>query len=54
MRAALVGAMDVTELLLAAGCDRELTDNTGVTAAGYAYKHGTTTYLQYLAQKMIH
>jgi len=54
MLAAAVGATNITELLLAAGCDRDMVDAKGMTAATYANKHSMTTYLQFVAQKMIH
>lgn len=54
MLAVSVGATNITELLLAAGCDRDIVDANGMTAATYASKHSMTTYLQFVAQKMIH
>ena len=50
MRAAAVGAMEITELLLAAGCQSLIKDSQGLTAANYARKVGMTTYLRFQAQ----
>jgi uncharacterized protein len=53
MRAAAVGAMGVTALLLNAGCDRLLKDNEGFTARDHASKHSYTAMFQYISQSMV-
>lgn len=53
MRAAFVGALDVTALLLNAGADRTSKDNIGQTARDYAAKHSFSTMVQFISQNMV-
>jgi ankyrin repeat protein len=53
MRAASVGALDVTAVLLNAGCDRLLKCSKGLTAYDYASRHSYTVMFKYSAQSMI-
>jgi ankyrin repeat protein len=53
MRAAAVGALNVTALLLNAGCDRTLKDNEGLTARDHASKHSYTVMFQFISQSMV-
>jgi ankyrin repeat protein len=53
MRAAAVGALDITELLLAAGCQKYVKDSQGLTAANHASKVGVSVYMRFSAQLML-
>lgn len=53
MRAAAVGALNVTALLLNAGCDRTLKDHDGLTAQDHASKHSYTVKFQFFGQSMV-
>lgn len=53
MRAAAVGALNVTAVLLNAGCDRSLKDNDGLTARDHASKHSYTVMFQFISQSMV-
>jgi ankyrin repeat protein len=54
MKAARVGALEITALLLCAGADRNLRDASGCTATDHAAKHSYTTMFQYMGQLLIH
>ena len=53
MRAASVGALNVTAILLNAGCNRALKDNEGQTARDHASKHSYTVMFQFISQSMV-
>lgn len=53
MRAASVGALSVTAILLNAGCDRTLKDKDGLTARDHASKHSYTVMFQFISQSMV-
>jgi ankyrin repeat protein len=53
MRAAAVGALNVTAVLLNAGCNRALKDNEGMTARDHASKHSYTVMFQFISQSMV-
>lgn len=53
MRAAGAGHLNVTALLLNAGCDRTLKDNEGLTARDHASKHSYTVMFQFISQSMV-
>lgn len=53
MRAASVGALNVTALLLNAGCNRALKDNDGLTARDHASKHSYSVMFQFISQSMV-
>lgn len=53
MRAASVGALSVTAILLNAGCDRTLKDHAGLTARDHASKHSYTVMFQFISQSMV-
>ncbi len=53
MRAAAVGALNVTAVLLNAGCDRVLKDNEGMSARDHASKHSYTVMFQFISQSMV-
>eukprot|EP00981_Chlorochromonas_danica_P002428 scaffold471_cov318-Ochromonas_danica.AAC.19 len=53
MRAAAIGALDVTAALLNAGCERTLRDHAGLTAYDHAARHSYSTMFKYSAQTMI-
>lgn len=53
MRAASVGALNVTALLLNAGCNRALKDKEGLTARDYASKHSYSVMFQFISQSMV-
>lgn len=52
IHAASIGAMNLTSLLLAAGANRYLTDNRGMSAKDYASKHSFSAYFQFARQTM--
>jgi ankyrin repeat protein len=53
MRAASVGALDCTGILLNAGVDRNLTDNSGLSARDYASRHSFSCMVQFMSQSVI-
>jgi ankyrin repeat protein len=53
MKAAKMGALDITALLLNAGCDREMKDVKGLTARDYAANHSFSAMFQFMSQTMI-
>ena len=53
MRAASVGALNVTAILLNAGCNRMIKDRDGMTARDHASKHSYTVMFQYISQSMV-
>lgn len=46
------GYLELTSLLLAHGCNRNIKDHNGLTATEYAMKHGYSTYLSFVAQQV--
>lgn len=50
MRAAKVGALDITALLLNNGCDRNIRDRKGLAAKDYAARHSFTSMFQFMMQ----
>ena len=52
MVAARKGYLELTSLLLAHGCNRNIKDHNGLTATEYAMKHGYSTYLSFVAQQV--
>jgi serine/threonine-protein phosphatase 6 regulatory ankyrin repeat subunit B len=53
MRAAGIGALDCTAILLNAGCDRNLVDNSGMSAKDHASRHSYSVMFQFMSQTMI-
>ncbi len=53
MLAARQGALDVTAILLNAGCDRSLTDKAGLSARDHAGKHSYTVMFQFMGQTVV-
>lgn len=53
MRGAAVGALDVTAVLLNAGCDRTLSDKAGLTARDHASRHSFSIMFQFISQTMV-
>eukprot|EP01033_Poteriospumella_lacustris_P011374 gene11374-8092_t len=53
MRAAAVGALDATAVLLNAGCDRSLQDQQGLTARDHAARHSFSVMFQFMSQSMV-
>lgn len=53
MRAAAVGCLEITGLLLSAGASRDLKDAKGLAAVDHAGNFSLTTRMQFMAQKMI-
>jgi len=53
MHAAKIGALDITSLLLNAGCDRDMTDQKGMSARDYAASHSFTVMFQFMSQTII-
>lgn len=53
MRAAAAGALDVTAILLNAGCDRNIKDRNGLTAYDHASRHSYSVMFKYSAQTCI-
>jgi ankyrin repeat protein len=53
MVAAAAGHLNVTALLLNAGCDRTLRDTAGLSAKDHASRHSFTVMLQFSSQTMI-
>lgn len=50
MIAVMQGALDISALLLKAGCDRNIQDNRKLTAKEHAARHSFTTMMKYMAQ----
>lgn len=53
MRAARVGALNCTALLLNVGADRTLKDKEGLTARDHAARHSFTVMFQFISQSMV-
>lgn len=53
MVAAKIGALDITSLLLNAGCDRDMVDEKGLSARDYAASHSFTVMFQFMSQTII-
>mmetsp|Transcript_14979 Transcript_14979/g.22534 ORF Transcript_14979/g.22534 Transcript_14979/m.22534 type:complete len:111 (-) Transcript_14979:109-441(-) len=53
MLAARIGALEVTGVLMTAGCDRNLTDKKGRTADSHASSHGYMTMIQFKGQQIV-
>lgn len=53
MRAAAVGALDITAKLLNVGANRALKDNAGLTARDHASRHSFSVMIQFISQNMV-